>query len=250
MRFPISICLAAACLLAAVPARAQVPFQVWIEGRYIQDQDQTRDNTVQTGPGSGIAGGIDFLRRFGIHVAVDLPEEHVERVEMIYQDRGAVHRVDTISHRAPSVSVSFSANVVTTSRVRVTLLGGLAKVRMSARYQFVIERVGASREVLSQSEGREQSTLGGLSYGAEFPVRLVRGLSIVPSIHGVHFPLADYGRNGGPCGRPLACAGRSRPGGRVACRNAGLQTLPATRGSCRPATCDRTDRRRRLGASA
>ena len=162
----------------------------------IQDQDQTRDNTVQTGPGSGIAGGVDFSRRFGIHVAVDLPEEHVERVEIIYQDRGTVHRVDTISHRAPSVSVSFSANVVTTSRVRVTLLGGLAKVRTSARYQTVIERVGASREVLSQSEGREQSTLGGLSYGAEFPVRLVRGLSIVPSIHGVHFPLADYGRNG------------------------------------------------------
>jgi len=39
--------------LVATPVRAQGnPLQFWVEGRYLQDQDKTRDHNVRTGQGA------------------------------------------------------------------------------------------------------------------------------------------------------------------------------------------------------
>ena len=120
MRTLVTISLTAACLLLAAPVRAQLPVQVWLEGRYMQDQDKSKDHILRTGPGSGVAFRVDFSRRFGMQVALDWPKDHVDRHESGYQDRfGGLRRVETITHRAPAVSVTFAAHVLTTTRVRV-----------------------------------------------------------------------------------------------------------------------------------
>ena len=198
MRTLVTISLTAACLLLAAPVRAQLPVQVWLEGRYMQDQDKSKDHILRTGPGSGVAFGVDFSRRFGMQVALDWPKDHVDRHESGYQDRfGGLRRVETITHRAPAVSVTFAAHVLTTTRVRVTLLAGLAKVQVPIEGELVEERLGPSGEVVSRLErlggDPENHPRGGVAFGADVPVRLFAGLSVVPSIHGVTFPLSDYG---------------------------------------------------------
>ena len=197
MRTLVTMSLTAACLLLAAPVRAQLPVQVWLEGRYMQDQDKSKDHILRTGPGSGIAFGVDFSRRFGMQAALDWPKDHVDRVETVYQLRfERVRSVHTITHRAPAVSVTFAAHVLTMSRVRVTLLAGLAKVQVPLQGEIVEERLGPNGEVLTLLERRgdvENHPRGGVAFGADVPVRLFGGLSVVPSIHAVTFPLSDYG---------------------------------------------------------
>ena len=82
MRASATIVLAAACVLAAAPARAQTRFPVWVEGRWFQDRDKTRDHIVRTGSGGGIAAGIDLTARFGLQVAAAADPRRADRMEL------------------------------------------------------------------------------------------------------------------------------------------------------------------------
>jgi hypothetical protein len=50
------------CLLLAAPARGQSTVDFWIEGRYVPDYDKTWDHIIRSGPGAGLAVGVDFSR--------------------------------------------------------------------------------------------------------------------------------------------------------------------------------------------
>jgi Outer membrane protein beta-barrel domain len=200
MRALMVSCVGVMSFLVAAPVRAQGnPLQFWVEGRYLQDQDKTRDHNVRTGPGSGVAAGVDFSRRFGMQVAVDWPAAHVERIEYAFQSfSGGMRRVETIENSAPSVSVFAGFHVLTTNRVRVTVLAGLARFQTPSRAHTLVEQLARDGSVVGREEyeSRDNYPQKGLAFGADVPVRLVGGLLVVPSVHAVYVPLADYGRDG------------------------------------------------------
>jgi hypothetical protein len=169
----------------------------WVEGRYLQDLDKTKDEILRVGPGGGGALGVDFSRRFGIHVSLDWPEPHVERYESTYQDRvGPARSHQMITHSAPAVSVSFAAHVVATRRVQVTLLGGLGSARRVIEGRTIEERLGPGGDVVSRLErgGRPDTyRMDGVAVGAEMAMRLFGAVWLVPGVHALHFPLSDYG---------------------------------------------------------
>lgn len=164
MRALVASCVGAMCLLVATPARGQGRFHAWLEGRYFQDRDQTRDHIVRTGPGGGVAAGVDLSRRFAIQVAVDWPKAHVERSERVFQVlRKGMRHVETIGNSAPAVSVLAGIHVVTTSRVRVTLLAGLGRLEALTRGHIVVEDLAPDGNALSRVE-HETTTAGTDSY--------------------------------------------------------------------------------------
>jgi hypothetical protein len=199
MRVPVAWCVALTWVFAAAPARSQMLIHPWVEGRYLQDRDKTWDHVVRTGPGGSVAAGVDLSRRFGIEGSVDWPEAHVLKDDWTYYTlSGRMRTRTTITYRAPAVSVFATAHLVTTSRVRVTFLAGLAKFWTPTRDHTLTEQLAADGKAVirDEHEDRDNYSHGGMAFGVEVPLRLARGLSIVPSVHSVFVPLADYGRNG------------------------------------------------------
>jgi hypothetical protein len=169
-----------------------------VEGRYLQDRDKTYDHHVRTGPGGGVAVGVDS-QRFELQLAIDWPKAHVDETEWSFQSAsGGTRRIETITNSAPAFSVMAGMHVVRTYRVRVTLLAGLGRFRTPTHTLSVVEHVAPDGRVLSREEYKSDDSTpeGGLAFGADVPVRLTGRLSIVPSVHTVYVPLADYGRNG------------------------------------------------------
>lgn len=111
---------------------------------------------------------------------------------------GGIRRTDTVSNSAPAVSVLGAVHLVTTSRVRVTLLAGRGWLQTPSHGRRVLEQLAPDGTILSRQEHVYSGNYptSGLALGIDMPVRLVRGLSVVPSIHTVWIPLADCGRSG------------------------------------------------------
>ena len=132
-------------------------------------------------------------------MAADWPRTHVERIEWSSLGRlGGIRTVDTISHRAPALSVYTATHLLTTGRARVTVLAGLARVHTPTHSRAVREHLGPDGAVLNREEyeRRDDYPKRGLAIGVDLPLRVTHGLSIVPSVHAVYFPLEDYGRDG------------------------------------------------------
>jgi hypothetical protein len=200
MRLSLACCAGLLCALtAASPAWGQPSIEVWLEGRYFQDQDRTRDHVVRSGPGGGAAVGLDFSRRWGMQIALDWPAAHVETIQTISPTRsGSFRRSETVENSAPSVSVLAAFHALTTDRVRLTVLGGLGRYQTPMRMHSVLEEVAADGRVLSRTEFEDTDNYPkkGLALGAEVVVRIAGGLSVVPAVHAILLPLADYGRIG------------------------------------------------------
>jgi hypothetical protein len=199
MRALIVCALGTLCMLIATPARGQSSVDLWVEGRYVHDYDKTRDHVICSGPGAGFAVGVDFSRFFGLEVAADWPDDHVQINEMFFQGpRDGQRRVETISSSAPGLSVYATFHLVETTRMRFTLLGGLAWYQTPTDAQVLVEHLGPNSALVAREEYNHHDNYlqRALAFGVELPIRVTRTLSMVPSFHGAWTPLADYGRDG------------------------------------------------------
>jgi hypothetical protein len=89
-------------------------------------------------------------------------------------------------------------HALTTHRVRIAVLGGVGRYQTPTRVRSVFEELAADGRLLSRMEFEDTDNYPhkGLALGAEFVVRIAGPLSVVPAIHAVLMPLADYGRIG------------------------------------------------------
>jgi len=197
VRLIATIAVCCTCLGPSATAFAQAPAGAFASVRLISDRDASWNVSVPSGAGGGIAGGIDFSRRFGIEIAGDWPLARTTTsirtaVDPVFGLQRSTRRV---TYQSPSLSGALRIHVLSSRRIRVTALAGLGFVSHRSTYDSLVERLDGKGQVLSQVEPiiRGRYLWAGPIVGLETAVMLGQHVAIVPEIRAIWFPIADTG---------------------------------------------------------
>jgi len=172
-----------------VPALAQDAGRPWVAARVLWDVDLTWTDNDPSGVAGGFSLGADFSRRLGVEFAADWPQARTTTSVTTSQDRAfGLERVTRrVTHQTPSWSGAVLIHVLSTPRVRVSALAGLAFLSRRSTHDTLVERVDGSIEPVERFIDTGLAPVLGL----ESSVILDRHVAIAPEIRVIPVPFTS-----------------------------------------------------------